>query len=214
MDIGVSIVLGYLLGSLNPAALISKIKRKALQDKGTGNLGATNVTLVFGKRYGALVMLFDIIKAFVSYHVARLLFSASLYAGMIAGAFAVVGHCFPFYLRFKGGKGLAAFGGFVLAYNPVIFLILLTFAVLLMLIVNYSFVVPYSGAILFPILVLLDSSDLILFSIAGLAGLLILYKHFENILKVRSAKDIKVRDFFKKVFKKSEDATVTAADKK
>ena len=205
IDITLGAVIGYIIGCINPAAIISKVKHKKLRDKGTGNLGATNVTLVFGKRYGAFVMIFDIIKAFVAYHVTRLIFTASAYAAMVAGAFAVIGHCFPFYLRFKGGKGLAAFGGFVLAYNPIVFLMLLGFAMLLMIIVNYSFVVPYSGSIFFPVLVYLHSSDWVLCLIAALAGLLIMYKHFENIIKARDSKDIKVRDFFKRVFKKKSE---------
>lgn len=206
MYIPVSILIGYLFGCINPAAIISKIKHKKLTDKGTGNLGATNVTLVFGKKYGAFVMLFDIIKAFAAFKVAKLIFATNaLYAGMIAGFFAVIGHCFPFYLRFKGGKGLAAFGGFVLAFDPIVFLMLFGFALVLMIIVNYSFVVPYSGSILFPVLAYVHTGDLIVFGFAALAGVLIMYKHFENILKARKSKDIKVRDFFKRVFKKNNE---------
>lgn len=211
MNIAISAIIGYLFGCINPAAIISKIKHMQLRDKGTGNLGATNVTLVLGKRYGAVVMLFDIVKAFVSYHVARAIFSTSVYAGMIAGAFAVVGHCFPFFLRFRGGKGLAAFGGFVLAYDPLTFLTLLAIALVLVIIVNYSFVVPYFGSIFFPVCVYLKSSDWILCLIAALSGMLIMYKHFGNIIKAKESRDIKVRDFFKKVFKKKEQREIASS---
>lgn len=205
MYIPFSILIGYLFGCINPAAIISKVKNKKITDKGTGNLGATNVTLVFGKRYGAFVMIFDIIKAFSAYHVARILFAAhATYAAMIAGLFSIIGHCFPFYLRFKGGKGLASFGGLVLAFDPIVFIILLSFALVLMLIVNYSFVVPYSGSILFPVLAYFATFDVTVCILAMLAGLLIMYKHFENIIKAHNSKDIKVRDFFKRVFKKTE----------
>lgn len=120
-----SVIIGYLLGCLSPAALISKIKRKNLRKNGTGNLGATNVMLNFGKRFGALVMLFDIFKAFAAYKLAELLFPSAAFVGIAAGFAAVVGHVFPFYMKFKGGKGLAAFAGMVLAYNPWLFLFLL-----------------------------------------------------------------------------------------
>jgi glycerol-3-phosphate acyltransferase PlsY len=59
-------VLGYLIGSLNPAAFLGKIKHQNLRDSGTGNLGATNVTMHFGKLLGTLVMIFDICKSFVA----------------------------------------------------------------------------------------------------------------------------------------------------
>ena len=68
MDLVLCIVLGYLLGSLNPAALIGKIKHFNLRKHGTGNLGATNVLLNFGKGFAAVVMLFDIFKAFAAFH--------------------------------------------------------------------------------------------------------------------------------------------------
>ncbi|MBQ8724062.1 MAG: glycerol-3-phosphate acyltransferase, partial [Oscillospiraceae bacterium] len=76
MKVILLLLFGYLLGSLSPAALVSKLKRKNLRKNGTGNLGATNVMLNFGKKYGALVMLLDIAKAFVTVKLAAFLFPA------------------------------------------------------------------------------------------------------------------------------------------
>lgn len=64
MKVFLCISFGYLLGSVSPFALLSKLKKKSLRENGTGNLGATNVMLNFGKLYGVLVMLFDVLKAF------------------------------------------------------------------------------------------------------------------------------------------------------
>ena len=118
-------IMGYLLGCLNPAALFAKAKKIDLRKKGTGNLGATNTTIVLGKKYGVIVMLFDIFKAYLAVKLAKVLFPKAALAWLFAGGAAVVGHIYPFYMRFKGGKGLACLGGAVLAISPSMFLVLI-----------------------------------------------------------------------------------------
>ena len=199
-----SFLIGYFLGTLSPSALISKIKHMNLRKHGTGNLGAMNVMLSMGKRYAAVVMLFDIAKAYSAVKLVELIFNSDITLGMIAGTSAVFGHVFPIYMRFKGGKGLAAFAGLVLGYDPVIFLILLLLTVTLILIVNYTFAMPYSAGILFPVLVLVTSGKIVLTLITAIASALILYKHFENVIKARNGTDKKVREYVKtKLFKKT-----------
>lgn len=200
MEIVFSIVVGYLLGSLSPAALFSKLKKKNLRKQGTGNLGATNTMLVLGKRYGALVMLFDIAKAFVSVKLAQILFPYLAVAGVVAGAAAVVGHIFPFYLKFKGGKGLAAFGGFVLAVDSLLFLILLVIALVLMFIINYSAAMPISAGILFPVLYAIRAGDIAASLIVALVSILVIVEHLPNVFKAIRGEDIKIREYVKKHF--------------
>ena len=118
----ICILLAYLIGSLSPSALLAKIKHKNLKKEGTGNLGATNTTLVFGKMFGFLVMVLDIFKGFLAVKITAWIVPEVEWLAILAGFCAVIGHCFPFYLKFKGGKGLAAFGGVILAYNPLFFL--------------------------------------------------------------------------------------------
>ncbi|MBQ9782999.1 MAG: glycerol-3-phosphate acyltransferase [Clostridia bacterium] len=193
------ILAAYLLGSLNPAALIAKIKHKNLRKHGTGNLGATNVMLNFGKGFGVLVMLFDMAKAALAVAVARQLFPANPeLAGLLAGSSAVIGHVFPFYLGFKGGKGLAAFGGLVLAFDPPTFLFLLILGVLLMLVINYSFALPFSAAILFPILTGIHHRSLPIALLAAAISALILFKHAGNLVKAKNGTDVKIREYLQK----------------
>ncbi|MBQ8583819.1 MAG: glycerol-3-phosphate acyltransferase [Clostridia bacterium] len=209
MEILWSVLIGYALGCISPSAIISKLKRRNLRQEGTGNLGATNVTMVFGKGWGVFVMLFDIAKGAAAYLICDLAFrDAILHAGLIAGLCAMLGHVFPFYLGFKGGKGLATFGGVALAYNPLLFLILIVSCMVIMLIVNYSYVFPYVGASLFCIGASLWSLDIYVFLLTLPMAALIIYKHFGNLKKARSAEDITVRDYIKKhIFgKKSEKA--------
>ena len=200
MKLLVSALLGYLLGTLNPAALVAHIKQKNIRKSGTGNLGATNVLLHFGKKYAALVMAFDIFKAVLAVKLARLLFPMQALAGAIAGCCAVFGHVFPFYMRFKGGKGLAAFGGFVLAMSPMLFLFLLTTGTVLMFVVNYSVVLPFYAGIVFPVYMGVQSLSLPLVLVCAAASILIMVKHAGNIKKALDGTDNPIREYAKKYF--------------
>lgn len=190
-----SLGMGYLIGCISPSAWISKKKNVDLTKEGTKNLGATNTALVLGKAAGIFVMVFDMGKSIFSYKLARYLFPQLAIAGILACIGAIIGHCFPVFMNFQGGKGLAAFGGTVLAYNPLFFLALLIFGLILMIICNYSVVMPMSAAILFPILVYLQSGSAGEALMAGASSLLIIVMHFSNIKKARNHTDIPIRDF-------------------
>lgn len=202
MNIVYTILLGYLIGSISPAALVSKLKKTDLRKEGTGNVGASNVTLVIGKTAGVLVMLFDVAKGFGVYMLTQYLFPELRLAGLIGGLSAIIGHVFPFYLGFRGGKGLATFGGMVLAHDPIIFVILLIQGLVLMFIVNYSAAMPMSAGILYPIMAGLKYRDLAVFLITLAASLLIIIKHASNVTKGRQGKDVPIRAFAKSFFSK------------
>lgn len=193
---------GYLLGSLSPAALIGRIKNINLRKKGTGNMGATNVMLVLGKAYGAIVMFLDISKAFIAVKAAQLLSPDIAWAGIAAGGCAVCGHIFPFYMRFKGGKGLAPYAGMVLAVDPLLFAFLLVFCTAAMVIVNYSVAMPWSAGMLFPLLSIFRSDNVFYIIIAASVSLLIMIKHLPNLIKAIRGEDIKIRSYIKGMFKK------------
>ena len=120
-------MIGYVIGSLSPAALISKIKKQDIRKSGSGNLGTMNTMMNFGKRYAVPVMIIDMLKGFLAVKLAHWIVPAVSVAGVLAGGSAVLGHIFPFYMKFRGGKGLAPFGGMILALNPLGFLFLLLF---------------------------------------------------------------------------------------
>lgn len=202
MKLLLSALLGYLIGSLNPSALISKLKKDDLRTHGTGNLGATNVNMVYGRMYGALVMIFDISKSVIAYKIAEhLLFkddaTYAVLAGMLASGMAVAGHIFPFYMRFRGGKGVAAFAGMVIAYQPIFLLILVPICFSLMLIFNYGFMLPISGVVLFCIMATFCEKSVWIFIITAFVAVLIIMKHIPNIKKVATPDEIRARDYVK-----------------
>ena len=100
-----AIGLGYLLGCSNMAYWLSRIKNVDIRKNGSGNLGASNATVLLGWGAGVIVALHDIGKAVLAVILTKLLFPEAEYAAAAAGVACVLGHIFPFYLKFKGGKG-------------------------------------------------------------------------------------------------------------
>ena len=208
MEYAIPVILGYLLGAISPAALFGKIKKVNLRDRGTGNLGATNTALIMGKKLGFAVMFFDIFKGSLAVILAKLIFAETAgISGLIAGASAVIGHMFPFYMKFKGGKGLAAYGGMVLAYDPIIFLILFVIGIVCMLLFNYCVALTVSAASLFPVTVALKnigSPDLIpATAIAAVISAICIIRHKSNIVRSFRKEEPTTKFFFKKLFGKT-----------
>lgn len=205
MKLFLSLIIGYILGTLSPSALLSKLKKQDFRGSGTGNLGASNTLILLGKGYGALVMLFDILKSFAAVKIAQALCPFVFYAGALAGFCAIIGHIFPFYLKFKGGKGLASFGGMILGLSPLMFLMLLLLTLALIIIINHSAAMPFTAGVLFPLLYGLKTENAWLVLIASGASILIMCTHFGNLKKAINGEDMKIRDIIKKfILKKGE----------
>lgn len=202
MDYFISGITGYMLGVLSPSALFSKLKKINLRKEGTGNLGATNTALVLGKRYGLAVMVFDILKAYIAVKLAQLFFPLTPAARLISGGAAVIGHIYPFYMGFKGGKGLAAFGGFVLGTDPIIFLMLLFTAVVIMLAVNYTVAMPISASVLFPIVYWVKWGGIAEVLVLAFVSTVVIINHIPNIKRIKRGEDVKIRSFVKNLIVK------------
>lgn len=188
--------MGYLIGSLNPSLLIARLKKVDLRREGSGNPGATNTMLVMGFRFGLLVLLCDLLKTFVAQRLAKILFPQLYLAGLLAACGAVIGHMFPFYLNFHGGKGVACFAGLVMSYDFGLFLLLLGFGVMLMFVFNYGIVAPVTVSVVFPLMVLWQTGDVWMWLLTAAVGLLIIYKHRENFVRIKNGEEMKVRSYF------------------
>lgn len=200
MNMIVILLIGYLIGCISPAATLSKMKNVNLKQEGTKNLGATNTALVLGRGSGLFVMLVDILKSILSAKLSQMLFPQIRCAGMIACIGCILGHCFPVFLHFRGGKGLAAFGGMVLAYNPWVFVIILIPGVFLMVILNTGVAVPMLACVMFPILVVCFRGSAMEISLAVIACVIITWMHRDNLRKALARTDvISTRDFIKKM---------------
>lgn len=197
MKILICLLLGYLLGSFHPAYLLSRLKGIDLRSTGTKNLGASNTLLVMGKKCGALVMALDIGKGYLAARLGQLLFPRLAVSPLAGGLGAILGHVFPKWLGYRGGKGLAAFAGTVLAYDKQLFLILAITGLGLMLLINYSFVLPVSTGILFPLLVGVRTQSLVAALLAAAIGGVILYAHWPNIGRALRGDEAPIRQILR-----------------
>jgi len=189
MKIAICIILiilgGYIIGSLNLSYFLSKIKGYDIREHGSGNAGASNVVIMMGKRTGLIVALVDIFKAFLVCTIAMKLVPGKAYIGALAGTSCMLGHIFPFYMNFKGGKGLATLGGTILALDPKMFVVLLTIAIVLAVVTNYICVVPMTISVVFALAYGMTRRSLASTLILMVAAVFINLKHIENIRRIK-----------------------------
>ena len=206
MEVFLSLLLGYAMGCLNSAAWVGKRNHINLKEAGTGNLGATNTTMVLGRKAGAFVLFFDVAKSFIAARLARWLFPQLAVSGMLASIGVILGHCFPITMHFSGGKGLAAFGGMILAFNPLMFVIVVLSGIGIMVLLDIGVAAPLLGTVMFPLLTYLFSRDIPTTACAVIASAIILYTHLDNVNKTRAHSDVKVKNYFQDVlFKRNKE---------
>ena len=187
------IICAYILGSSSMSFYLSKLQKVDMRSKGSKNLGASNAMLLMGWRAGILVGIHDIGKAVLAVILANWLLPDLAYAGAIAGVCAVLGHIFPFYLRFKGGKGFASFLGMVLGLNWKYFLVLIIIIAVVTLITDYIVSGTIAAVVLSPIYFGISEHNLVIPCIILIATAVILYKHRENFVRMYKGTEIGFR---------------------
>ena len=191
------VLMGYLLGCSNMAFYLGKLNRVDIQKEGSGNLGASNATVLLGWGAGVVVALHDIGKAVLAVFLAGLLFPDVEYAGTVAGVACVLGHIFPFYLKFKGGKGLASFFGMVLILNWKAGLIIGALLLIVTVITDYIALGTLTASACAPVAIWLLTGDGGILLILLIATVVIFCKHWENILRIRNGTEIGLRSVMK-----------------
>lgn len=199
-----ALVLSYLLGSIPTAVWVGK-KYYGLdvREHGSKNAGATNTFRVLGKKPGIIVLLIDIVKGVIAVLIMQLLpheFSEDIWSYFLIGAaiLAVMGHMFPVFAQFKGGKGVATSLGVILGLYPAAAAICVIVFLIVFLISHYVSLGAIMASLIFPILVLFvfkESMELKVFSLV--LSFLVIYKHKLNIRRLLEGTESKM-----KVFKK------------
>ncbi len=184
-------LIGYLIGSVNPAWIISKIRGFDIRDKGSHNAGASNVVILCGKKMGAFCAVIDIFKACFAIKLCAFLFPEYDHAFAAAGTACIVGHIHPLFLGFRGGKGLACLGGMIMMFSRRVFIVFLILEIILVLVTNYICFVPITAAIAFPIAYAVIAHDGIGALMMGIAGVMILMKHLENLRRIRNGTELR-----------------------
>lgn len=195
LSIFLGATMAYLLGSIPSGLWIGrKFFQIDIRQHGSGNLGATNSFRILGKKAGTIVLLMDLLKGSIS---VLLLKQMDLHgiSPLIIALFAVIGHTYPLFANFKGGKAVATFAGVILAYQPVLFLIGLGIFILTLAI---SKMVSFTSMLTISIGVLLSLyfQDIVLTIIALLADIFIIYRHRTNVQRILNGTEPKV-DIFK-----------------
>lgn len=192
----VAILGAYLLGCSNMALYLAKMKNVDLGG-GSGNPGTSNATLLMGWRAGILVGIHDIGKGVLAVIVAELCFPELAHIGAVAGVACVLGHIFPVFMKFRGGKGFASYLGMTLALNWKFALIILAMVVIVTLITDYIVVGTVTTVVAVPVALGLFSQSVILPVILCVATGVILYKHRENYVRIWKDTEIGLSSAFK-----------------
>ena len=185
-------LLGYLLGTPNPSLMLARLKGVDVTGGGTGNPGASNTALLMGVPLGLLVAFFDISKAILAVRLCKRLFRSAELAGVIGGVFCVLGHMFPFYRRFRGGKGFASYIGMILALDWRFVAYFLIPIALIMLLTDYLVFGNISTMVLFPIYGVVRLgvfAAMLLFPLS----FVMLCRHRENFAGIRRGDETHIR---------------------
>lgn len=200
LSIAVAII-GYLLGSCPNGFLVSRARGVDIREHGSGNIGATNVLRVLGKKWGYLVFALDCLKGFLAVRLAFAFVSIGgpwaaqrEIIGIVAGVACILGHTFPVWLRFRGGKGVATSAGVLLGLMPIAMLSVLAVWIVLFQLTRYVSLASIGAAVALPIFVflflqikLLTGVSLLPFSIL-IAGVVI-WRHRSNIQRLLQGKE-------------------------
>ena len=187
-------LLGYLLGCSNMALYLSKWKQIDFRSKGSGNLGASNAAVLMGWRAGIAVGIHDIGKAILAVCLAKYLFPHTDHIGAVAGVSCVLGHIFPFYLKFKGGKGFAAYLGMTIALNWKFALVVMVLIALFTWITDYIVSGTMTTILLTPLYLGIAQRSIVLAAILLVATGVIIVKHLENFKRIRNGTEIGLRN--------------------
>lgn len=199
-------IIAYLLGSINFSIIISKkMAGFDVREKGSGNAGTTNVLRTVGKKAAIITLICDILKGVVAVLIALL--AGKIMEGLddallvqLAGILVIVGHTFPIFFKFKGGKGIATSLGVLLMTNWQIGLICLVFALVLIILTKMVSVGSIAAAILFPVLVIFIKDNYIvaesgnwsylIYSI--IIAVIVIFNHRENVKRILNGTENKI----------------------
>ena len=186
----VSIIAGYLVGCINPSYIIARMKGFDIRKSGSRNAGGSNAVITMGKVVGAVCIVFDILKAFAIIGIMSALFPEISFIYSVTGVSCIIGHMFPFYMGFKGGKGLACLGGMILAFNWKVFLIMLFIELVLAIVIDYICVVPITASIAYPAVYGVMSGNVVGALIILVATAVMLLKHLENLKRIKQGTEL------------------------
>ncbi len=210
MTIAILVILAYLIGSIPTAVWVSKKWFGIdIREHGSGNAGATNTFRILGKKAGSFVMFVDMLKGFIAVKLSLLsafpwTSEAITNLQIALGLAAVVGHIFPIWANFRGGKGIATLFGMILGIQPLVAVLLIGVFLLMLYLTQYVSLSSMSASVAFPIMILfIFREPEISYRVFAIAtACLVILTHHKNINRLLHGNENKVPLFKKKKDKK------------
>ncbi|EJO7006226.1 glycerol-3-phosphate 1-O-acyltransferase PlsY [Listeria monocytogenes] len=187
-------LLAYVIGSIPSGLWIGKIfYKKDIRNFGSGNLGATNSFRVLGIKAGSIVTVMDILKGTVA-TLLPFFFQLNVdhHFWLLTGAFAIIGHSFPLFAGFRGGKAVATSAGVILAYAPLLFVAALVVFLVTLKLSKYVSLSSMIGA-LAALIISLFMGDWILIILVACIALFVIWRHRANITRIRNGEEPKIK---------------------
>ncbi|MEI5909240.1 glycerol-3-phosphate 1-O-acyltransferase PlsY [Bacillus spongiae] len=192
MIFSIILLLAYLLGSIPSGLIIGKLfYKKDIREHGSGNLGGTNTFRTLGVKAGLIVTIMDILKGTVA-TLLPLFFGSELHL-LIPGIIAVLGHTFPIFAGFRGGKAVATSGGVILAYNPLFFGIMLLILFLFLYLTKYVSLASMLSSITAVLYAALFTDDPFLLIVVIALAIFVIYRHKANIVRIKNKTEPKIK---------------------
>lgn len=184
-------IIAYLLGSIPSALIVGKVGYNLdIREHGSGNLGATNTFRILGIKAGAIVTVADILKGTIATVIPLLIFDSGLTA-LIIGLFAVIGHTYPLFAKFSGGKAVATSSGIILGVSPLLFIFMIASFLITLYISKYvSLSSMITGVI--SIIVTIIMKNVVLLIMVSLLTIFVFYRHKENIKRIKNKTEPKI----------------------
>lgn len=213
MNIAILLVLAYLIGSIPTAVWVSKrVFGTDIREHGSGNAGATNTFRVLGSKAGTVVMIIDMLKGFAAVKLA--LFSPydiyseqSINLQVFLGLFAVVGHIFPIWAEFRGGKGIATLFGMILSIQPMVAVAMVGVFLFMLYLTRYVSLSSITASIAFPVMIffIFREPELSYKIFAIATAFLVVLTHHKNISRLIHGNESKVPMFRKGRFRRNKE---------
>ena len=199
-----AVLIGYLFGCFQTSYFISKmVSKKDIREMGSGNAGASNVTSELGWKYGILTGFSDILKAFIPTQIVLYIFPGAyqpLNLIALAGTGAVLGHIYPFFLDFRGGKGIACYIGLLLAIDWQIGIATIIGLIFITIITDYVAVGSIVLYIIIPLLAYYSNHSNVVIGCAVVLFGVGIIKHWINVQRILGGTETGLRSVFKKHF--------------
>jgi len=199
MNYIIVILISYLIGSISPARIIThKVLGIDIRDVNSKSAGTSNAVMTLGLKWGSLVGFLDLIKGFIPVLIVRFIFHDNDIIWFVSGIGLVLGHAYPLYMGFHGGKGTATFGGILFAIAPVQTLILVVLFTILTIVTDYIAVSTLIMVTLVPIVMYFDDYSTISIGIVLFFVVLSFYKHYPNIIRIINKQEVGLKEGLKK----------------